>query len=271
MSVNRVNCLAVSAVCVAAISANVWAEELPGDPPFPHPACAELLVGPTTGGPVTDVVFLDACAEWAAYMPEAEWDGDSKEHFYYREDSSDGLPGGYAGYIVEDVNPNGAYVIKTWDNAGGIGYHTALLVAASEFGIVTAPYTRKFGYRCNGELKRSWANDDETYGVEIAATPQAILNAADLNPGVAQLVFDDYVPDCSSCCIGHLLGTLDPETDTLTYTGFTLDPDLISPVLCDVPPAEMAFMALAEIFGSAELTWQNLEDAIRAIDLTGFE
>jgi hypothetical protein len=196
--------------------AHLRAEDIPDSPPFPHPVCFKLLVGSTVAGPIADAINFESCTAWADIMPAADWNYENKTHSYYSNDNSDGLPGGYAGYTVGGWNPDGAYVIRTFDTGGGNGFHTAFLVAAEELGILATVHTRKFGDRCNGQLEYGWANEDGTYGVEVAATPQAIFNAANLGADVTGLVFDDYVLDCPSCCVGQLRASVDPDTDALT-------------------------------------------------------
>lgn len=235
------------------------AQDLPDNPthaPFPHPVCLELLVGSTVDGPLTTSIDLEACGAWADYMPAADWGGLS--HVYYRGENSDDLPGGMSGYLFAGWTDDNGYILITFDTGGGNGLHTALLVAHESQGKLTTSYTRRFGDRCNGELMDAWDRMDGSYGVEVSATPKAILTAAGLQYGSSQ--YD--ARDCPSCCIGHLRAVVDPHKDEVTYTEFVLTAELISPVLSEYPKLESAFKALADQWGEQGMSWDNLADAL---------
>ena len=140
--------------CLFMPPAHLRAEDIPDSPPFPHPVCFKLLVGSTVAGPIADAINLESCTAWADIMPAADWNYENKTHSHYRNDNSDELPGGYAGYTVGGWNPDGAYVIRTFDTGGGNGFHTAFLVAAEEFGIFLqcTPASSETGVMVNSNM-----------------------------------------------------------------------------------------------------------------------
>lgn len=230
--------------------------DMPDTAPVPHPICVELLAGSTVAGPLTKSVDLQACGAWADNVPPADWAGLS--HVYDRGPNSDDLPGGMSGYQFAGWTDDNGYILITFDTGGGNGLHTALLVAHESHGTLTTTYTRPFGDRCNGELIDAWDRMDGTYGVEVAATPRAILEAA----GVQYEPPEYGVPDCPSCCVGRLRAIVDPRKDQVRYTEFTLSDELIFPVLCDDPVLESAFKGLADQWGEQGISWDDLAYAL---------
>lgn len=228
----------------------------PSSPPVPHPVCVELLVGSTVDGPLTTSVDLEACGAWADHMPPADWGGLS--HVYSRGPNSDDLPGGMSGYQFAGWTDDDGYILVTFDTGGGNGLHTALLVAHESEGTLATTYTRRFGDRCNGELTDAWDRMDGSYGIQVKATPQAMLKAA----GLQYEPLDYPVPDCPSCCIGQMRAVIDPLKDEVTYTEFVLTAELISLVLSEYPILESAFKTLADRWDKQGISWGSLADAL---------